>query len=254
MRNLVASVCVIALLPIGVFAQVPGNQGPAPAPSPLSRSIASAIAALPQSVGDQEPNKVSDWSRVQALPRGTEIILTVIGGPTAPFRLLAATDSAVFVLKPTAVELPGRVEGALVGIGDQWPLIFSGGMTYAETKGVRVAQDGIFDRDQRVAYLDQVVQRTAREDVSEIRGPGRRKGSKLLAVVGAAGGLLIAAYVGLSMADKYCGASCRDEKLLMGVLAIGLPTGLGLLGYFGGGHTVPGLIYRAPQSAEGRKP
>ena len=44
-------------------------------------------------------------------------------------------------------------------------------------------------------------------------------------------------------------ASCSDEKFLAGLSVVGLQVALGLLGYYGGGHTVGGMIYRAPPAA-----
>ena len=135
---------------------------------------------------------------------------------------------------------------ALLGVGSQWPAVFSGGTAYLLADGVRVADGGIFDGTRRVADLALVVQRTAREDVREIRVAGQRKGNKRLAAVGAGGGFLLGAYIGTALAFKDCGRSCGDEKFLAGLSVVGLPVALGLLGYYGGSHSVGGMIYRAP--------
>jgi len=255
MRKTLACVCVIALLPTGVLGQAPGEPPPLSAPSPLSRSIASAVAAVrleplaPSSAGDQDPDEASGWLRVEALQPGIEITLTVTESPAAKVRLLVASHDAVFVLRPGGPKLPDRVSLALVGVGSRWPAVFSGGAPYSLADGVRVADGGVFDGSRKVADLAQVVQRTPRGDVSEIRVAGQRKGNKRMAAVGAGAGFLVGALVGLSMADKYCGSSCSDEKALVGLSVIGLPVALGLLGYYGGGHTVGGMIYRAPPPA-----
>jgi hypothetical protein len=255
MRKTLACVCVIALLPAGVLGQAPGEPPPLSAPSPLSRSIASAIAAVrleppaQPSAGDQDRDRDPDWSRVQQLQPGTEATLTVTGTPAATVRLLVASDDAVFVLRPGGPKLPDRVSRALVGIGGQWPAVFSGGVAYSQADGVRVEADGIFDGNRKVADLAQVVQRAPREDVREIRVAGKRKGNKLLAVVGAGGGFLLGASIGMGLALKDCGTSCSDEKVLVGLSVIGLPIVLGVLGYYGGSHTVGGMIYRAPPPA-----
>jgi len=258
MRKTLACVCVIALLPTGVLGQVPGERSPSPSPEPsrLSRSIASTIAAArleppaQQFVGDQDRDRVSDWSRVQQLRPGTEATLTVNGSSAAKVRLLVASDDAVFVLKPGGPKLSGRVSRALIGVGSQWPAVFSGGGAYSLADGVRVADGGVFDGSRKVADLALVVQRAPREDVRELRVAGKRKGNKRMAaigaVAGAGAGLLVGGLVGLSMGDKDCGSSCTDEKALVGLSVIGLPVALGLLGCYGGGHTVGGMIYRAP--------
>ena len=252
MGKTLACVCVIALLPTRVLGQAPGEPAPSPAPSQLSRSIASAIAAVPldapvpPSAGDQDRDEASGWLRVEALQPGTEVTLTVTGTPAVKAQLLVASHSAVFVLRPGGPKLSGRVSRALLGVGSQWPAVFSGGAAYSLADGVRVADGGIFDGTRRVADLAQVVQRTAREDVSEIRVAGQRKGNKRLAAVGAVGGFLLGAYIGTALAFKDCGRSCGDEKFLAGLSVVGLPVALGLLGYYGGSHSVGGMIYRAP--------
>jgi hypothetical protein len=252
MRKILACVCAIALLPAGVFCQAPGAATRPRAPSPLSQSIASAIAAVPLDppvqglAGDQDRDEASGWVRVEALQPGIEITLTVTGTPAVKALLLLASHDAVFVLRPGGPKLSGRVSRALVGVGGQWPAVFSGSAPYSLTDDVRVADGGIFDGGLKVADLAQAVQRTPREDVSEIRVAGHRKGNKLMAVVGAGGGFLLGAYIGTALAFKDCGGSCGDEKFLIGLSVVGLPVALGLLGYYGGSHTVGGMVYLAP--------
>ena len=157
MRKTLACVCVIALLPTGVLGQAPGEPPPSPAPSPLSRSIPSAIAAVPLDApvpplaGDQDRDEASGWLRVEALQPGTEVRLTVTGTQPVKAQLLVARHDAVFVLRPGGPNLSGRVSRALSGVGSQWPAVFSGGAAYALADGVRVADGGIFDGSRRVA-------------------------------------------------------------------------------------------------------
>jgi hypothetical protein len=138
------------------------------------------------------------------------------------------------------------VTRALIGVGSRWPAVFSGGAAHALADGVRVADGAVYEGNLRVADLPQVVQRTPREDVSEIRVAGKRKGNKLMAAVGAGGGFLLGLTFAGALAFKECGSSCSDEEFLAWLSVIGLPVGLGLLGYYGGGSTVGGLVYRAP--------
>jgi len=254
-RKTLACVCVIALLPTGVLGQAPGGLASSPEPSRLSRSIASAIAAVSldtpatRLAGEQDRDEASGWLRVEALQPGIEITLTVTGTPAVKAPLLVASHDAVFVLRAGGPKLPDRVSRALIGVGSQWPAVFSGGALYFLADGVRVADGGVFDGNRRVADLAQVVQRAPREDVREIRVPGQLKGSKLKAAVGAGVGFFLGASIAVGLGYKLCGASCSDEKFLAGLSVIGLPVALGLLGYYGGGHTVGGMIYRAPPPA-----
>ena len=83
-------------------------------------------------------------------------------------------------------------------------------------------------------------------------GRNRISQARPYGTVGAGGGFLLGAYIGTSLAFTDCGASCSDEKFLAGLSVVGLPIALGLLGYYGGSHTVGGMIYRAPAAAGDR--
>jgi len=258
MRKTLACVCVIALLSTGVLGQAPVGPASPPEPSRLSRSIASAITAVrldppvPRLAGDQDRDEASGWLRVEAIEPGIEITLTVAGTPAVKARVLVASHDAVFVLKPGGPKLSRRVSRALIGVGSQWPAVFSGGAPNSLADGVRVADGALFDGSRKVADLAQVAQRTPREDVSEIRVPGQRNGNTVLAAVGAGAGFLLGAIIGGTLAFTDCGSSCRDEKVLAGLSVVGLPIVFGVLGYYGGGHTVGGMIYRAPPAAGDR--
>ena len=255
MRKSIACVCAIALLPTGVLGQAPGGLASSPEPSRLSRSIASAIAAVPLDppvpplAGDQDRDEASGWLRIEALQPGIEITLAVTGTPAVKTQLLIASHDAVFVVRPGGPKLPDRVSRALVGVGSQWPAVFGGGVAYSLADGVRVADGGVFDGTRKVADLAQLVQRAPREDVREIRVAGKRKGNKPMAALGAGVGFFLGASIAVGLGYKLCGASCSDEKFLAGLSVIGLPVALGLIGYYGGGHTVGGMIYRAPPAA-----
>jgi hypothetical protein len=88
--------------------------------------------------------------------------------------------------------------------------------------------------------------RIPRADVTEIRQSTRRRGSPLGAVIGAAGGFLIGYVSAVALAQKECGGSCTDEKILIGVSLVGLPVAGGLLGYRlpGGGRRLTTVYLR----------
>ena len=89
--------------------------------------------------------------------------------------------------------------------------------------------------------------RIARTDVSEIRQSTGRRGSLLGAVIGAAGGFALGFVSAVALADKQCGGSCADERILVGAALVGLPIAGGLLGYrLPGGYRTLTTIYLKP--------
>ena len=127
------------------------------------------LVAPPASAG-QKQGKPIDWQKAQTLKPGTEVVLTVTRGQPTKVRLLFADDTMIVTLKPTAPKLPGGVAKLLLGVGAQWPAVINTGATYSGEHFL-VSQDGVFDRDKKVAELADVVQQTPRAEVREIVGP-----------------------------------------------------------------------------------
>ena len=89
--------------------------------------------------------------------------------------------------------------------------------------------------------------RIPRLEVSEIRKWTGRRGSLLGAVIGAAGGLVLGFGSAIALADKQCGGSCTDERVLIGASLVGMPIAGGLLGYrLPGGNRTLTTIYLKP--------
>jgi hypothetical protein len=161
----------------------------------LATILICLLVAPPASAGEK-PGKRIEWQKAQKLKGGTEIVLTITGGQPAKVRLLFADEATLVTLKPTAPKLPGGVEKFLVGVGPKWPAVLSGSAT-STAAPLRVSKDGIFDGDQKLAALADVVQQTPRGDVKEIakpRGHGRLIGWLVV------GGILLFVVVGMAVA------------------------------------------------------
>jgi len=113
------------------------------------------LVAPPTSAG-QKHGKPIDWQKVQKLKPGTEIVLTATGGQPTKVRLLFADEATFVTLKATSPKLPGRVQDALFGLGSKWLGILNEGQRQTVDQ-VRVSQDGIFDRDKKLADLADLV-------------------------------------------------------------------------------------------------
>ena len=165
----------------------------------MKRVIAAILIGLlvapPASAGDK-PGKLIDWQKAQTLKAGTEIVLTVAGGRPTKVRVLFVNETTLVTLKPNTPKLPGGVEKFLIGVGPKWPAVLSGSATSA-AEPLRVSKDGIFDGDQRLAALADVVQQTSRGDVQEIAKPRGHGGLIGWLVVG---GILLFVVVGMAVA------------------------------------------------------
>ena len=162
----------------------------------IMATILIALLVAPPASASQKRGKAIDWPEAQKLTPGTEIVLTVTGSQATRVRILFADEATLVTLKPTAPKLPGGVEKFLVGVGPKWPAVLSGSATSAAAP-LRVSKDGIFDGDQKLAALADVVQQTSRGDVKEIakpRGHGRLVGWLVV------GGILLFVVVGMAVA------------------------------------------------------
>ncbi len=111
--------------------------------------------------------------------------------------------------------------------------------------GLLLTSDGIFRDGVRLVRLEQVLTMMPVSDVARIWRT-RRVGSASLAAAGAAGGVFLGLLSAAHLAFSPCGGSCADEAFLMGVSLVGIPVGLGVLGYKASQHDVEETIYRAP--------
>jgi len=111
---------------------------------------------------------------------------------------------------------------------------------------VRLARNGVFVMDQKVADLDQLIEAIAMKDVQQVTSAGRTGGSASWAAAGAAAGIALGLMSTVRIVFSPCGGSCSDEKALIGLSLVGLPVLGGVLGYKAGGHDVERIFYRAP--------
>ncbi len=160
----------------------------------MKRVIATVLIGLlvaPPASAGQKPGKPIDWQKAQKLKPGTEIVLTITGGQPTKVRLLFADEATLVTLEPTAPKLPRGVEKALRSVGPLWPGIFNSGATYSSER-LRVSQDGIFDRDKKLAELSEVVNLRSCGSVQEIAEPPHSHvGRNIAIVVGVAVGVLL---------------------------------------------------------------
>jgi hypothetical protein len=248
MKSLLAVMVVITLAatPVPVAA---GQSTASPPRGPISRAITPealriAIRAVP------EPRKIREqaspgWSKVRRLKPGTEIIVTVAGeAPPLTGHAVRIDDTGLTVLylRHPGLTLDARRE--LLAVASDHPERLSHDRPHVVGTHVRVAPDGVFLADQRIADPGQIVRRIARDDVRTIVRPVRRRGSKWGAVAGAAVGGFLGFGAALSFGLRQCGESCKDEERWMVASLIGLPVAGGLLGYHGLARREAETIYR----------
>jgi hypothetical protein len=165
----------------------------------IAMILVGLLVAPPASAGEK-PGKPITWKNVQQLKPGTEIVLTVTGGQPTTVRLLFADDT-VLMTRKTLPTLPGRVEKFLIGVGPAWPGIVRAGASYT-AESLRVTRDGIFDGDQKLADLADVLQQTPPEEVVGISEGPRGHPKRNFAIF-----LLILTGVAIILGFAACGSN-----------------------------------------------
>jgi hypothetical protein len=151
----------------------------------------------------------SDWSRVRRLG-GEEIVLTVYGSPPGNRQVVRGTvdEFGLTVLNLTG-PIPTTVRNKLSDDAGSHPEYFvraQRGDTVRVNKHVRLAPDGVFLDGRRVAELQQVIQRVARDSVAEISHVHGTTGR------GMAWGALIGLGAGAAIIAGQCGANWSESS------------------------------------------
>jgi hypothetical protein len=233
----------------------PATAGPL-AQAAMREAVRLAAVGEPRSTGIETVQQggqstESNWSRVRKLAPGTEIIVTVKGSPPATRYFVAADESDLTVLNVADPTLPRAAREVLRDVASTHPEHFlaaqKGGQFVLE-KNIRVAPDGVFVADRKVADLTQVIETIARNDVAEISGPVPYSPGHE-ALVGLGVGAAIGAGIYLLLCHGFGGCGGADVGPLLGTAALfgGIFAGISLLpGGYHARHRPWEVIYRAP--------
>ena len=180
----------------------------------------------------------SDWSRVGELSPGAEIMMTRRGSQAASRRFVMADDAAVTVLNLTDQSLPEAATRVLRDMASQRPESFaamrSSGATFGQGD-VRIGGGGLFVAGRRITALENVVERVARNEVSEIFGPVVARGS--------VGGAVLGGWIGFA-AGAVPALGGASEGIAFVALAASVVLGA-FLGHRWTSHQTYDLVYRA---------
>lgn len=185
-----------------------------------------------------------DWSRVRALAAGTEIIVTVKGSEPRNRHVVTVNDSELTVLNVTDPTLPAASTSVLRVVAARRPEVLAAaqrGETFLMEKNVRIAQEGVFVADRKVAALTQVVERIGRHDVTEISIAKRDANAFGCAAAAYVGGGVLGGLPGAVVG----GAVNRDTGGALLGMMIGWPVGATVV-YRKCRHKPEHLVYRAP--------
>ena len=256
-------VCLVAS-PLRVTAQQP-TETPGPfdlraaspvAVGPLTRAITREAVRLP-AAGEPTAGEVvqqtgkpveSNWSRVRKLASGREIVVTVKGSPPAQRHFVAGDEADLTVVNLTDPTLPAAARDVLRDMAANHPDYFAVADKQSFVNGtVRVAPDGVFVTDRKVADLGQVVETIARRDIAEIKT--RQKGRGVAGHLGPLGGYFVGAMSGGFVAGFACQAAvgrdrCDTGAFLTGALVGGIAGGI--YGFRAANRETEDVIYRAP--------
>lgn len=216
---------------------------------PIARAITREAARLGTVQQVTKPTD-SDWARVRRLAPGTEVTVTVRGSQPGTRHVVLANEYGLTVLNLTNPAVPPAAKSVLPDVASHHPEYFAaaqkGGRIVLD-KNVRMGPEGVFVADRKVADLADLVERIERDDVLQVEGPTRARGSVAGAVIGAGGGFLLGslAFVAQGLRDD-CFGGCGASNALAVMALVGLPVAGGILGYRIFSHETRGVIYRAP--------
>lgn len=246
---LIVGICVIGVSP-RMAAQV--ADGPQAAAGPLARAITpEALGRLAGAGALQSQNAGPlSWSRVLAIQPGQEILITVGSAQESTRYFVSAGASGLIVVNVTNPALAPAAarwlrDMAVRHSGDLVAVLAGRGVGDADAH-IRLGINGFFVDGARVAALDQVLERIARDAVTEISGPMKKHGSVKGAIAGVVFGLVLDMWTALPIivSDKPCGGGCGGRELEALGIGVSIPTALGWLAYRASTHQTSDLIYR----------
>jgi hypothetical protein len=201
-----------------------------------SSSLACATAGGPRQL--DPPQDASSWSRVRELAAAAAITVQARSVPPGQRLFVLADESVVVTLNLTDAALPAVATRTLREMAARDPerLAALGNAGTLVQNDVRIGRDGLFVSGRQVASLDQILIRTPRNEVTEIRGPVVARGSVLGTVVGGWLGFSIGAVPALGGAEEGVALLALVGSTVFG----------GYLGHRWSSHLTEGVVYRAP--------
>ena len=203
-------------------------------------------------------NRLRTPFQVRAMRTGCVVLLAALIGPGPALR---AQDASA----PRRIFTAEAIERAVAGlpISDAAPQDSRSdwsGLSRLVDAEVIIDSAGQPSRRSRIVAVDETAMtvidldsssratlRIPRADVAAVRQWTGRRGSRLGAVIGAGAGAFLGFVTSLNLALRQCGASCNDERVLIGVSLVGMPIAGGLLGYYlPGGNRALTTVYVRP--------
>ena len=161
----------------------------------MKRIIATVLICLlvaPPASAGQKANKPISWEQAKKLKAGTEIDLTVTNAQPTKVRFLFADDAILLTLNPTSPKQPERIERSLVSLGPRWYYVVNQGAAFTSEQ-LRVSREGVFDGEQKLAELADVVQQTPRANVTAIAAQPKKRHTGLIVMLSVVAAFFIGA-------------------------------------------------------------
>jgi hypothetical protein len=170
--------------------------------------------------------------------------VTVKGSEPGNRHVVTVDDSNLTVLNVTDPALPAAATSVLRVVAAHRPAVLAAaqrGETFLLEKNVRVAREGVFVSDRKVAELTQVVERIGQHDVAEIRIAKRDANAFGCTAAAYVGGAVLGGLPGALVG----GAVNRDTGGALVGMMVGWPVGATVV-YRKCRHKPEQLIYHAP--------
>jgi hypothetical protein len=152
-----------------------------------------------------------DWTALQRLKPGTEVVVTSDGSPAADRYLVLSDASRLTLLNLTDPALPREATRTLMDIGSRHPEFFASAPKGGQfvDRDVRVGPDGVFVAGRKVADLQQIVETIPQARVVEVAS--RQRGRGFWGHLGPLGGYFVGAMAGGYIAGLAC-KGVRDSS------------------------------------------
>jgi hypothetical protein len=209
---------------------------------PIARSLSREASRL--AVERSGPAQNASWKAVRNLDPARPIVITTAAA-TVTRTFVAADDTTLTVLNLSKPGLSETSRRQLLALARAKPLALAGAADGSAKvfEAFRLAPDGVFLHDVKVAEPGELIERVPIGDVLTITASVRR-GSAAAAVLGTLGGIWLGTAMALTFAYTRCQPNCAGVELGIWGSVIGVPAAGGYGAWRASSRLSEEVIYR----------
>jgi hypothetical protein len=207
-----------------------------------------AVIDAPKAIAAEQDGDAA-WSRVQRLAPGTPITVTLQGLPPRERQVIAVDGSSLTMLNTADSTLPADIQDTLRTVASTHPEYVSrasSGNTVLLGKSISLQRDGVFLDSRRLASLSEILETSARREVSELTV--RQRGRGVWGRMGALGGFFVGGMAGGLTLGLACRAARGTNRCDTGAFLTGMVIGGvagGTYGFHASRRETEVVVYKA---------